>query len=85
MTPVTKRQSDASTTFTNPRILEYNAVIRQLAEDKEAHYLYVFDAFADEDGCLPAGSSDDGIHPYPKYYPQWLTYLEAHTVTEVKR
>ncbi len=85
MTPVTARQSDNSTTFTNPRILEYNAVIRQLAEDKEAHYLYVFDAFADEDGCLPAGSSDDGIHPYPKYYPQWLTYLEAHTVTEVKR
>ena len=85
MTPVTKRQSDASTTFTNPRIHEYNEVIRQLAKDKEAHYLYVFDAFADEEGCLPPGSSDDGIHPYPKYYPQWLTYLETHTVTEVKR
>ncbi len=85
MTPVTARQSDNSTTFTNPRILEYNEVIRQLAADKEAHYVYVFDAFADEDGCLPAGSSDDGIHPYPKYYAQWLTYLETHTVMEVKR
>jgi lysophospholipase L1-like esterase len=85
ITPVTARQSDNSTTFTNPRIHEYNEVIRQLAEDKEAHYLYVFDALADEDGCLPAGSTDDGIHPYPKYYPQWLTYLESHTVTEVKR
>jgi lysophospholipase L1-like esterase len=85
ITPVTAKQSDNSTTFTNPRIHEYNEVIRQLAEDKEAHYLYVFDALADEDGCLPAGSSDDGIHPYPKYYPQWLTYLESHTVTEVKR
>ncbi len=85
MTPVTKRQSDASTTFTNPRIHEYNEVIRQLAEDKEAHYLYVFDAFADEEGCLPPGSSDDGIHPYPKYYPQWLVYLETHSVMEVKR
>ena len=85
ITPVTALQSDTSTTFNNPRIHEYNEVIRQLAEDKEAHYLYVFDALADEDGCLPAGSSDDGIHPYPKYYPQWLTYLESHTVTEVKR
>ena len=85
MTPVTARQSDNSTTFTNPRIHEYNEVIRQLSEDKEAHYVYVFDAFVDETGCLPAGSSDDGIHPYPKYYPQWLTYLETHTVTEVQR
>ncbi len=85
MTPVTAKQSDNSTTFTNDRIHEYNEVIRQLAEDKEAHYLYVFDAFADENGCLPAGSSEDGIHPYSKYYPQWLTYLETHTVMEVKR
>lgn len=85
MTPVTEKQSNASTTFTNERIHDYNEVIRQLAEDKEAHYIYLFDAFADETGCLPAGSSDDGIHPYPKYYAQWLTYLQSHTVTEVKR
>ena len=85
MTPVTAKQSNNSTTFTNDRIHEYNEVIRQLAEDKEAHYLYIFEAYADEDGCLPAGTSDDGIHPYPKYYAQWLTYLETHTVMEVKR
>ncbi len=85
MTPVTEKQSSSGGSFTNERIHEYNEIIRQLAEDKEAHYIYLFDAFADENGCLPAGSSDDGIHPYPKYYAQWLTYLEAHTVLEVKR
>ena len=85
MTPVTKKQSDASTTFTNPRVMEYNEVIRQLAEDKECHYLFIHEAYADEEGCMPANTTDDGIHPYPKYYAQWLTYLETHTVTEVKR
>ena len=85
ITPVTAKQSETSTSFTNPRIHEYNEVIRQLAVDKEAHFLYVFDAFADEGGCLPEGSSDDGIHPYPNYYAQWRTYLETHTVTEVKK
>ncbi len=85
MTPVTAEESNSSTTFTNQRIHEYNEVIRQLAEDKEVHYLYVFDALADDTGCLPEGSSSDGIHPYSKYYPQWLTYLQTHTVTEVKR
>lgn len=85
ITPVTQSKSENSTTFNNTRIRDYNEVIRQLAEDKEAHYLYVFDAFADEQGCLPAGSSDDGIHPYSKYYPQWLTYLQTHTVTEVRK
>lgn len=85
MTPVTKKQSDNSTTFTNSRIVEYNEVIRQLAEDKECHYLFIHEAYADEEGCLPANTSEDGIHPYPKYYAQWLTYLETHTVMEVKR
>ena len=85
ITPVTARESATSTSFTNPRIREYNEVIRQLAEDKEAHYVYVFDAFADEEGCMPAGTTDDGIHPYGKYYAQWRTYLLTHTVSEVKR
>ena len=82
---MTARESATSTSFTNPRIREYNEVIRQLAEDKEAHYVYVFDAFADEEGCMPAGTTDDGIHPYGKYYAHWRTYLLTHTVSEVKR
>ena len=85
ITPVTKRQSENSKVFNNERIRGFNEVIQQLAADKDAHYLYVYDALADETGCLPAGSSDDGIHPYSNYYPKWLTYLRAHTVVETKR
>ena len=85
MTPVSAIKSANDRSFTIDRVHEYNEVIRQLAEDKEAHYIYLFDAFADENGFLPYGATDDGIHPYPKYYAQWLTYLESHTVTEVKR
>lgn len=85
ITPVTAAMTDRGGTFTNPRIHAFNEVIRQLAADKEAHYVHIYDALADEDGCLPAGSTQDGIHPYPKYYPQILTYLKTHTVTEVQK
>ena len=85
MPPVSEQESRYSPTFNISRIHEYNEVIRQLAEDKEAHYLYVFDSLADDTGFLPAGTSEDGIHPYGKYYPQWLDYLKTHTVLEVRR
>jgi len=85
MTPVSEQKSRYSPTFGISRIHEYNEVIRQLAEDKEAHYLYIFDAFVDDTGYLPAGTSEDGIHPYGIYYAQWLDYLKTHTVLEVKR
>ena len=85
ITPVSAKENEASTVFNNKRIHEFNEIIQQLAADKEAHYLHVYDALADEEGCLPEGSSDDGIHPYPKYYSRWLAYLRSHTVTEVIR
>lgn len=83
--PVTEEESESSSAFTNARIREFNDVIMQVAKDKEAHYLDIYEAMADESGCLPPGSSFDGIHPYSQYYPRWLTYLQSHTVTETKR
>ena len=83
--PVTAEESESSSTFTNARIRDFNAVIMQVAKDKNAHYLDLYEAMADEAGCLPPGSSFDGIHPYSQYYPRWLTYLQTHTVTETKR
>ena len=82
ITPVTAEESESSTTFTNPRIREFNGIIRQIAKDKSAHYLDIFEAFADENGCLPTGSSFDGIHPYSQYYSRWLDYILCHTVIE---
>jgi len=85
MTPVSERKSRYEPTFGISRIHEYNEVIRRLAADKEAHYLYIFDALADDTGYLPAGNSEDGVHPYGKYYSCWLDYLKTHTVQEIRR
>ncbi len=85
MTPVSARQSGSGSVFNNDRIREYNEVIRLLAEEKQAHYVHVYDSLADEEGNLPSGWSHDGIHPYSQYYSLWLDYLKTHTVLEVKR
>lgn len=83
--PVTAEESESGSAFTNARIREFNAAIMQVAKDKCTHYLDVNSGMADESGCLPPGSSFDGIHPYSQYYPRWLAYLQNHTVTEIKR
>lgn len=82
ITPVTAEESESSSTFTNARIREFNGVIMQVAKDRSVHYLDIYEAMADETGCLPSGSSFDGIHPYSQYYPRWLDYLLCHTVIE---
>ena len=85
ITPVTAEESESSSTFNNPRIHEFNDVIRQVARDRSAHYLDIYEAMADDTGCLPAGSSFDGIHPYSQYYSRWLDYLLNHTVVENRK
>ena len=85
MTPVSARQSGSGSVFNNKRIREYNEVIRLLAEEKQAHYVYVYESLADEEGNLPSGWSHDGIHPYSQHYSLWLDYLKTHTVLEVRR
>ena len=83
--PVTAEESASSSPFTNERIREFNEVILRVSKDRSVHYLDTNSAMADSEGCLPAGSSFDGIHPYSSFYPEWLGYLQTHTVTEKQR
>ncbi len=84
MTPVTAAQSESGSVFNNKRVRRYNELIKDLAAEKEAHYLDVYSSMANENGDLPAGGAFDGIHPYSKYYKAWREYLQTHTVLEVK-
>ena len=79
--PVSSEKSEKDKIYNNPRIQEFNALLRQLAEEKEVYYLNVAEAVADETGCLPEGASFDGVHLTPEYCGKWRDYLKTHTIT----
>ena len=77
--PVTQKRSDSDATFNNPRIAMYNALLLELAEEKQAHYLAVGDAVGLDHGALPAEAASDGIHLNSAYCAKWREYLKTHT------
>ena len=79
--PVSAEKSEKDDIYNNERINEFNALLRELAEEKEVYYVDVAEAVADEDGCLPEGASFDGVHLTPDYCGKWRDYLKTHTVT----
>ncbi|MEG1999785.1 MAG: GDSL-type esterase/lipase family protein [Evtepia sp.] len=78
--PVSKEKSASHPTDNNPRIAEYNNLLRDLANEKNVYFLNVAEAIADENGDLPADASTDGMHLIPDYCKKWLAYLKTHTI-----
>ena len=78
--PVTAEKSAASY-INNPKILVYNGLIAQLAQEKEVYLLDTHAAFVDDSGALPAADSADGVHLKKAGYQSWLEYLTTHTVS----
>ena len=78
--PVSAEKSAGDDIYNNPRIDEFNGLLRELAEEKEVYYVNVAEAVAGEDGCLPEGASFDGVHLTPDYCAKWRDYLKTHTV-----
>lgn len=78
--PVSQTVSSTHSYITNSRIDEYNALLRELAEEKQVYYVDVRQAVMGEDGALPEDAAADGIHPVKAYCEKWLAYLQEHTV-----
>ena len=76
--PVTAEQEAKGSYVNNGRIAEFNAIIVQLAEEKDCTYLDVASAVTGEDGCLRAEETTDGIHLNTKGCVRWLEYLKEH-------
>ena len=81
--PVSSRQDAKGSYVNNQRILAYNQVLRELAEQYGAVYLNVAEAVADESGCLREDWNFDGVHLNVAGCQAWLEYLRTHPVTEV--
>lgn len=80
--PVSKVLSNQHSYVKNPKIDEYNSLIKQMAKDKEVYYLNVREAIANQDNVLPEDAATDGIHLNKEYCEKWLEYLKKHIVEE---
>lgn len=60
--PVSAEQDAKGSYVNNQRILAYNQVWMELAEETGCDYVNIAEAVTGEDGCLPAEMSFDGVH-----------------------
>lgn len=77
--PVSNQVSSTHSYLTNTKISAYNALLRELAEEKQVYYIDAGSAVAAADGSLPEDASADGIHLVKASCGAWLDYLKAHT------
>jgi lysophospholipase L1-like esterase len=77
--PVSAEKNASDPIYNNTKIAEYNALIRQMAQNLGVGYLDVQQGIVDETGCLPAGASVDGIHMNKEYCQKWMDYLQANS------
>ena len=78
--PVSAEQDAKGTYVNNRRILAYNQVWMELAEENDCDYVNIAEAVTGEDGCLPAEMSFDGVHLNRAGCHAWLDYLRTHSV-----
>ena len=77
--PVSAEQDAKGSYVNNQRILAYNQVWRELAEENDCAYVDVAEALTGADGCLPEELSFDGIHLNRAGCRLWLDYLRTHS------
>lgn len=78
--PVSAEQDAKGSYVNNQRILAYNQVWMDLAEETGCDYVNIAEAVTGEDGCLPAEMSFDGVHLNRAGCHAWLDYLRTHSV-----
>lgn len=70
--PVSQERSDTDHINNNSDIAQYNTHIRAVAQAKQLPLLTVSSELLDENGCLRADITNDGVHLKASYYPVWL-------------
>ena len=79
--PVTKSTSDAGKNHVRmSTINQYNDLLFQLAEKKQALYLSVGEVFTDEYGYLPDDAAWDGLHLNIDSCKKQMDYVRTHVV-----
>lgn len=68
-----------SESINNERIILFNGLISQVAEEQGTALVNIWEALADPDGSLPADLTSDGVHMKRAGYELWYSYLRTHT------
>ena len=77
--PVTaKLSAESKAGVTNENVRIFNAKIRQMCEQIDAHFMPVTDVFFDSSGALPADAATDGVHFGYDYCKIWAGDLSAY-------
>lgn len=77
---VTYARSSSDAVINNTQINSFNQAIAQLADGQHIFYLDVNPVFDDANGALGADYTRDGVHPYAKYYKNWVEFLTGHVI-----
>lgn len=76
--PISKATSDKNTyNYSNGRIVEMNAQIRNMCSSLGVGYIDVWSAMADDNGRLPDSASSDGVHFGKSYYCIMLNRIKS--------
>ena len=78
--PVSAKQDAKKSYVNNKRIVVYNTILEELAQEKQCPYLNVAEAVADETGCLQSNLTSDGVHLNIAGSKEWVAYLKSHPV-----
>lgn len=62
----------------NARINEINALLKELAQQKNVKFIDPASALKNSAGCLPDEAAADGQHPNKKYCEIWADYLRKN-------
>lgn len=74
------RKNNLKAYINNENLAQFNAAITRLAAEKKVVLLNTAEAYAGEDGQLPAELANDGCHFAYGAYGRWADYLRTHVM-----
>lgn len=66
----------------NEAIRVRNERLKEIDNGRDTFYLDVNSVVCDENGCLNAEYTFDGVHLYAQYVPLWTDYLKTHAIVK---
>ena len=78
--PVSAYKSSTDSSHTRTLALTVNAMLQEIATERQVWYLDIYDGLANEDGYLPSEVTTDGIHFTPGHYDSWYECLQNYYV-----
>lgn len=66
----------------NEAIRVRNDRLKELDNGRDTFYLDINSVVCDENGCLNAEYTFDGVHLYAQYVPLWTDYLKTHAIVK---